>query len=202
MDNIAKHEQEFDGRRLQILQAVENLSNSIPFENMTVKMICEEAGISRQTFYQYFCDKYDIAQWYWDIQANIYLRETGRTLTWYEGNVGMIRSFLIFPSFNNAALDDKSDYNSLLFFGYRQRSSFLHELIEEYRPECIGEQIEFEIDFFVRAESQCIMENALSPHSKSPELLATLIEGCIPQRLHDIVNQILEDNLAKENGVA
>lgn len=44
-----------------ILDALVELTESVPFEQVTVRQICEKAQISRQTFYTYFQDKYDAA---------------------------------------------------------------------------------------------------------------------------------------------
>lgn len=38
-----------------------------PIDEMTVKELCRETGISRQTFYTYFESKYDIAYWYMEL---------------------------------------------------------------------------------------------------------------------------------------
>ena len=35
--------------------------DTTPFEHVTVKDICQEAGVSRPTFYAYYRDKYDCA---------------------------------------------------------------------------------------------------------------------------------------------
>ncbi len=34
-----------------------------PFEKITIKMITNEAGVIRPTFYNYFCDKYEVLEW-------------------------------------------------------------------------------------------------------------------------------------------
>jgi Transcriptional regulator len=33
------------------------------FEKITIKQICDETGVNRATFYNYFEDKYDCLQW-------------------------------------------------------------------------------------------------------------------------------------------
>ena len=37
-----------------------------PVEKITVKEITEECGVTRQTFYRNFKDKYDLINWYFD----------------------------------------------------------------------------------------------------------------------------------------
>lgn len=42
---------------------VEKLLNTIPLDKLTVKKIVDEAGVSKQTFYRNFEDKYCLANW-------------------------------------------------------------------------------------------------------------------------------------------
>lgn len=46
--------------RLQILHAFDHLVERVGFDKVTVRMLVEEAGVSRATFYRYFTDKYDV----------------------------------------------------------------------------------------------------------------------------------------------
>ena len=39
------------------------LMRNHPFEKITIKMITDEAGVIRPTFYNYFCDKYEVVEW-------------------------------------------------------------------------------------------------------------------------------------------
>ena len=48
------------------------------FEKLTIKMIADEAGIIRPTFYNYFKDKYDVVEW---IFCDEVLEEAARLLT-------------------------------------------------------------------------------------------------------------------------
>ena len=36
------------------------LLDEVPYDQITISMICKKAGISRMTFYHYFCTKNDI----------------------------------------------------------------------------------------------------------------------------------------------
>ena len=50
------------GTKLSTLKSITR-----PIDEMTVKELCRETGISRQTFYTYFESKYDIAYWYMEL---------------------------------------------------------------------------------------------------------------------------------------
>jgi len=186
-----------DIRKLQILEAMERLSDKVPFERLTVKMICKEADVSRQTFYNHFKDKFDIGQWFWRLSAELYLSETGKTLSWYEGNRGMLQMMIDYQRFTIYSFRKPEDYNSPTNYGYRQRILYLREVIEEYSGSVIDEELEFQIKFFVDAESRVVTTWVTTRMMESPEWISRCIEGCVPQRLRDLINAALEKNLAE-----
>ncbi len=47
----------------QFANTLKELLNTTPFDKVTVIKICEKSGIGRQTFYNHFKDKYDLASW-------------------------------------------------------------------------------------------------------------------------------------------
>lgn len=44
-------------------ESLKVLMQDHPFEKITIKMITDEAGVIRPTFYNYFCDKYEVVEW-------------------------------------------------------------------------------------------------------------------------------------------
>lgn len=44
-------------------ESLKVLMRNHPFEKITIKMITDEAGVIRPTFYNYFCDKYEVVEW-------------------------------------------------------------------------------------------------------------------------------------------
>lgn len=44
-------------------ESLKVLMRDHPFEKITIKMITDEAGVIRPTFYNYFCDKYEVLEW-------------------------------------------------------------------------------------------------------------------------------------------
>ena len=45
-------------------ESLKVLMRNHPFEKITIKMITDEAGVIRPTFYNYFCDKYEVVEWF------------------------------------------------------------------------------------------------------------------------------------------
>ena len=46
-----------------LFESLRELGRITPFNKLTVKDVCEHAGVSKRTFYNHFRDKYDLATW-------------------------------------------------------------------------------------------------------------------------------------------
>ena len=46
-----------------LAEALKRLLNEYSFEKISVKLICEECGLNRKSFYYHFKDKYDLVNW-------------------------------------------------------------------------------------------------------------------------------------------
>ena len=55
-----------DGVRYKLANAMKECMRTAPVEKITVKEIVETCGLTRQTFYRNFQDKYDLINWYFD----------------------------------------------------------------------------------------------------------------------------------------
>ena len=62
-----------EAMRITLAESLRTLMVRKLFEKITIRQICDEAGVIRATFYNYFDDKYDCLQWivYHDITENI-----------------------------------------------------------------------------------------------------------------------------------
>lgn len=76
--------------KMKIVKAMVGLAKEAPLDSMTIGEICEWAGISRQTFYNHFSDKYDACGWY-NEQICAEFRDNGfETMTWHESGERLI----------------------------------------------------------------------------------------------------------------
>ena len=72
-----------DGVRYKLANAMKECMRTAPVEKITVKEIVETCGLTRQTFYRNFQDKYDLINWYFDkilLESFEHMGE-GRTLS-------------------------------------------------------------------------------------------------------------------------
>lgn len=77
--------------KMRLFKALRERMEDTPFEKITVRSICNEAGISRASFYCHFTDKYEVATWYAGLLAQCGIYETGRSLSWREGMLKTLR---------------------------------------------------------------------------------------------------------------
>ena len=47
----------------KILQSFREIARDCPIDKITVKQIAEKSGVTTQTFYNHFADKYDLVTW-------------------------------------------------------------------------------------------------------------------------------------------
>lgn len=73
--------------KYELADAMKQCMRSAPVERITVKEIVESCGVTRQTFYRNFQDKYDLINWYFDKILSESFEHMGEGSTVYEGLV-------------------------------------------------------------------------------------------------------------------
>ena len=98
--------------RREIVDSLVELTETTPFDKVTVAQVCERAQLSRQTFYQYFRDKYDVAVQIANSAIADDFRQLGSTIGWHEA---YLRSFRRMEQLGlaTARLSESDDYNSI-----------------------------------------------------------------------------------------
>ena len=71
--------------RYKLAASLKELVRREPLDKITVKQIVEGCGVSRQTFYRCFLDKYDLVNWYFERLVEQSFKEMGVSLTLREG---------------------------------------------------------------------------------------------------------------------
>lgn len=69
--------------KLQLADALKELTNSMPFRKISVSHIADYADMSRKSFYYHFKDKYDLVAFIFDSEFSQYRQENGQG-SWLE----------------------------------------------------------------------------------------------------------------------
>ncbi|MDR2197282.1 MAG: TetR/AcrR family transcriptional regulator [Coriobacteriales bacterium] len=173
--------------RMRILDITDRLMLETSLDRLSVTEICKAAGLSRQTFYAHFRDKYAIAQWYWELLGQRFLRETGRTLDWFEGNYYMLQAFSKRATFFANSLKS-NDFNGIKKYGNRRRREYLAETVVDYLGLTLTPSLAYQIDFFVDAESRAVTTWMKRGMPQSLEELCRFLADCVPPQLYSLLD--------------
>ncbi|NHM13600.1 TetR/AcrR family transcriptional regulator [Xiamenia xianingshaonis] len=173
--------------RERITDATEELLADRDFASLQVKEICERAEISRQTFYRYYRDKYEIIQWHFLCICESTLFEMGRSLGWDEAEVAAIKAIYARKTLYMKAYQDSKNYQSISAFGHRMVRQSLIETIVEHRKLPLTEELEFQVNYFANATLITFTNWGKKGMRIHPEKFARLLTCCAPRELYELL---------------
>lgn len=68
--------------KYKLAESVKECMKTAPVDKITVKNIVEGCGVTRQTFYRNFLDKYDLINWYFDKLVLQSFEQIGMGIRW------------------------------------------------------------------------------------------------------------------------
>ena len=131
-----------DGVRYKLANAMKECMRTAPVEKITVKEIVETCGLTRQTFYRNFQDKYDLINWYFDVLAQMSFKQMGISLTLREGLIKKFEFIKGEGQFFAAAFSSESQ-NCLMEYDYQCIYQFYCDIIHKQGADKIPEELEF-----------------------------------------------------------
>ena len=155
LPNLAQGEDVFGSpeirTKMKILHAVDK-----SLDRITIAEICENAGISRQTFYRHFESKYDIPWWHSIFCRQFYLNEIGRTIDWKTGYYHHLRLIAQERDFYRKSIQ----YSINTPFGQtvmpENRRTVLLDTLENYRHVTVDENMRFIVEVFSKLECEVL----------------------------------------------
>ncbi len=178
-----------DALRKRVFEAAEELLADRSFSDLSVTDICAAADISRQTFYRYFKDKYDILQWHFVTGVGQYLFEVGRTLNWHDATLLSIREIMDHKVIYMAAYQQSRGYQSISAFGHRAVRDNLVETLVTYKGVEISDSLDFQIRFFAEATLNVFTNWGKKGMNIPAEPFATYLCECVPHGLFKLLNK-------------
>ena len=111
--------------KYRLAEAMKECMKKAPVEKITVKEITEECGVTRQTFYRNFQDKYDLINWYFDKILIESFEHMGEGQTVYESLVNKFQYIQKETLFFRAAFKN-DDQNCLRDHDFRTDHTILY----------------------------------------------------------------------------
>ena len=173
--------------KILILDAADKLISHVPFNKLTVTQICEEAGISRATFYRCFKDKFAVAQWHVELAWSQGANEIGRTLSWQEGyyitEVAIASRNLFYEG-----VAKSNDYNAIDNFAPRSRRKVLTETVTDYYKKPLTERLKFQIDATVELEVHLMPKWHYGFYDVPLKEMCAWVAESVPRELFELLN--------------
>lgn len=173
--------QEKNSTKLEFAKAMLELINHKPLDKLTVKDITEKTGMTRQTFYRNFKDKFDLVNWYFEKLCMQSFKEMGISCTLKEG---LTKKFTFIKSeskfFTEAFLYE--DCNSLVEYDYQCIYAFYLKIIQT-KMQCMDPDLDFLLRMYCRGSIQMTIEWVRKGMKQDIENIVDLLIESMPNRL-------------------
>ena len=158
-------------------------------ENITVKQITEKCGLTRQTFYRNFQDKYDLINWYFDKLLAKSFEHMGQGRTVYDALVKKFTYIQEEQTFFAAAFR-YDEQNSLRQHDFELILEFYETIICEKTGKIPGENIQFFLEMYCQSSIYMTIRWVTGELTCTPEKLALLLVDGMPGKLAEIFTKL------------
>ena len=175
--------------KVKLAEAMKVCMKTTPVENITVKQIVDVCGVSRQSFYRNFMDKYDLMNWYFDRLLEQSFREMGSGATVRDG---LIKKFAYIKEerlFFTAGFKG-DEQNNLKEHDFIMIYEFYCALLREKTGEIPDKQIRKLLEMYCQSSVYMTVQWLMKGMKETEEELADLMIEAMPVRLHTLFLEI------------
>lgn len=165
--------------------ALKDLASKRPLEKITTEEIVRAAGLSRQTFYKFFADKYDLAFWIYRYDFEpIIERYTETHISFREMNIKMMEIMRDEREFYHNVMDRYEVQNSF----FKQYHKFSYDMTVGYfgRTDALTKAI---IDHYCYGSNLMLMNWIVGGMKESIEFMADLFDESLPPRMRQLLDE-------------
>lgn len=175
--------------KYKLAASIKECMKTTPVDRITVKDIVEGCGLTRQTFYRNFKDKYDLINWYFDKLVLQSFEQIGVGHTVGESltqKFEFIRSEKAF--FTEAFRSD--DYNSVKEHDFELILQFYISLIARKTSRPLSEELEFLLEMYCRGSVYMTEKWVLGGMKDSPEQMSYKLVEAMPPKLEMVFSEL------------
>lgn len=169
-------------------ESIKELMEKQPLDKITVTDIVKRSGMTRQTFYRNFQDKYDLVNWYFERLADKSFRQIGNSSTLREGLIKKFSFLLNDRTFFMQAFQSK-DYNNVEHYDYQCIYEFYSSIIKK-KIGMIPDDVDFLLKMYCHGSITMTVEWAVGGMKESPENMADLLIAALPVKLEKLLSQL------------
>ena len=177
-----------DKTKYRLAEAAKKCMASSGTDAMTVTQIVQTCGVTRQTFYRNFKDKYDLINWYFDKILLESFEHMGEGKTVYEGLVNKFHYIQQEKLFFKAAFKN-DDQNCLRDHDFQLICAFYTEQLETRMACRLSRQLQFQLEMYCQGSIYMTVQWVLGNHKATPETLARFLSESMPAELRDVFKE-------------
>ena len=175
--------------KYRLARAMKECMKSASVENITVRQITEQCGLTRQTFYRNFLDKYDLINWYFDKLLVKSFEHMGQGKTVYDALVKKF-SYIQEEQTIFAAAFRYDNQNSLREHDFELILDFYENLIREKTGKKPEENVHYLLEMYCQSSIYMTVQWVLGELKCTPEGLAKILTEGMPGKLVEIFTKL------------
>ncbi len=162
-----------------LANSVIDLMETKELQSITVQMIVDNCDLSRQTFYYYFKDKYDLVNWIFKDRIDDVCRKYASDVAWNLVLGEMLISMKEYKKFYTGALKSEGQNSFRQYIIEYTRAAYADEMA--HRIGTVNDEIEFAIRFNSYGAAGTICNWIDSGMKDEPQKLADRIANSMPE---------------------
>lgn len=175
--------------KYRLAQSMQKCMETIPVDDITVRQIVEQCGLTRQTFYRNFLDKYDLINWYFDKLLAESFVHMGKGETVYEGLIKKF-DFIQKESVFFSAAFRSDDRNSLKQHDFEEIYAFYVDLIQNKTGSMPDKELRFFLELYCQGSVYMTVKWVLGGMKEPTETMARLLTASMPSRLEKLFREL------------
>ena len=178
-----------ENTRYLLAQSIKQCMKTTPVDDITIRQIVENCGLTRQTFYRNFLDKYDLINWYFDKLLLRSFEHMGSGKTIYEGltrKFDYIREERVFF----AAAFRSDDQNSLKSHDFELIYQFYTDLICKKTGAAPDEETAFLLEMYCQSSIYMTVKWVLGGMKLPTDQLAARMVQAMPGKLEQLFTEL------------
>ena len=175
--------------KYRLARSMKECMKSTSVENITVKQITENCGLTRQTFYRNFLDKYDLINWYFDKLLVKSFEHMGQGKTVYDALVKKFTYIQEEQTFFSASFR-YDDQNSLRQHDFELILAFYENLICEKTGNVPEENIHYMLEMYCQSSIYMTVKWVTGEVTCTPEELASMLVDGMPGKLTELFTEL------------
>lgn len=175
--------------KYKFAEAMKECMQTSNVDAITVKQLVEKCGLTRQTFYRNFLDKFDLINWYFGKILDQSFEHMGRGTSVYDA---LVRKFTYIEQEKQffAAAFRYDEQNSLREHDFELILAFYEDLIQEKTGCKMKEEMHDLLEMYCRSSVYMTVKWVLGKKVATPKGLAELMVEAMPVKLKELFEKL------------